>query len=132
MSGETDLAILLASMKPELLETDYVFVSLVDKHYEACALYQAKAMFMEDEGMTLVVPLAIAQQYDLSFSGVFNCITLTVHSSLEAVGLTAAFANKLKEYGISANVIAGFYHDHIFVQKEKCKEALIALESFAR
>lgn len=131
MSGETDLAILLASMKPELLETDYVFVSLVEKHYEACALYQAKAMFIEDEGMTLVVPLTIAQQHDLSFSGVFNCITLTVHSSLEAVGLTAAFANKLKEQGLSANVIAGFYHDHIFVQKEKAQKALIALESFA-
>lgn len=56
MSGGTDLAALLAAMKPELLATDYVFVSLVEKHYEDCASYQAKAMFIEDEGMTLVVP----------------------------------------------------------------------------
>lgn len=56
MSGETDLTILLTSMQPELLDTDYVFVSLVQKRYEVCALYQAKAMFIEDEGMTLVVP----------------------------------------------------------------------------
>ncbi|WP_229764900.1 ACT domain-containing protein, partial [Vibrio cholerae] len=45
---------------------------------------------------------------------------------------TAAFATKLAEHGISANVIAGYYHDHIFVQKEKAQQALQALGEFAQ
>ncbi|WP_238326176.1 ACT domain-containing protein [Marinomonas sp. S3726] len=55
---------------------------------------------------------------------------MTVHSSLDAVGLTAAVATKLAEHDISANVIAAYYHDHIFVQKEKADAALQALKSF--
>jgi hypothetical protein len=50
-----------------------------------------------------------------------------VHSSLETVGLTAAFSTKLGEHGISANVIAGYYHDHIFVQSDLAKSAIDAL-----
>jgi hypothetical protein len=34
---------------------------------------------------------------------------------------------KLMELGISANVIAGYYHDHIFVQTEYAEKALIGL-----
>jgi hypothetical protein len=49
---------------------------------------------------------------------------------LDAVGLTAAFANKLKDYDISANVIAGYYHDHIFVQHAVAEQALAALNEF--
>lgn len=75
--------------------------------------------FREKEGLTLVLTEDAATQAQLNFEGVFSLITLSVHSSLEAVGLTAAFATKLGSYGISANVIAGYYHDHIFVQKTK-------------
>ncbi len=49
---------------------------------------------------------------------------------MEAVGLTAAVATKLASYGISANVVAAYYHDHIFVQIEKADEALLALKEF--
>jgi hypothetical protein len=65
-----------------------------------------------------------------AFESVFSGITLTVHSSLDAVGLTAAVATKLAEYDISANVIAAYYHDHIFVQTEKSELALKALREF--
>jgi hypothetical protein len=54
-----------------------------------------------------------------------------VHSSLEAVGLTAVVATKLAAEGISANVIAAFYHDHVFVQANRAKAALAALTSLA-
>jgi hypothetical protein len=55
-----------------------------------------------------------------------------VHSSLDAVGLTAAVANKLASREISANVVAAYYHDHIFVRKEKADIAMAALEEFSQ
>lgn len=60
----------------------------------------------------------------------FRGITLTIHSSLDAVGITAAVSTKLAEQGISANVIAAYYHDHIFVQAEKAELAIEALGKF--
>ncbi|RMZ62486.1 ACT domain-containing protein, partial [Vibrio anguillarum] len=90
------------------------------------------ATFQEREGLTLVVEQQKAVAAQLDFESVFSLITLTVHSSLEAVGLTAAFATKLASYGISANVIAGYYHDHIFVQQEKAEKAMAALKEFAQ
>ncbi|MFA0026412.1 ACT domain-containing protein, partial [Vibrio sp. 10N.261.49.A5] len=62
--------------------------------------------FREKEGLTLVLEEDVATKAQLNFDAVFSLITLSVHSSLEAVGLTAAFATKLGSYGISANVVA--------------------------
>jgi len=89
------------------------------------------AAFVESEGLTLVVPRTSAQNHKLDFDGVFKCITLQVHSSLDAVGLTAVFATTLTEHGISANVIAGFYHDHIFVATQDADQAMSALRKLA-
>ncbi len=127
MSGETNLALLLQSMEPKIVDGEFVFISIADGQYGQCQTLQPKAMFIEDEGMTLVVPKQLAQQQGYPYHSVFKCITLTVHSSLDAVGLTAAFANILKQQHISANVIAGFYHDHIFVPSHQAKQALAAL-----
>ena len=81
--------------------------------------------------LTLVLEKKEALRAGLSFEGSFKQITLSVHSSLEAVGLTAAVASKLTQKGISANVIAAYYHDHIFVQASKAQKALLALKEFS-
>ncbi len=75
---------------------------------------------------------SVALDAGLVFEGAFKQITLTVHSSLDAVGLTAAVSTKLASKGISANVIAAFYHDHIFIPSEKAHQALDALDEFNR
>ena len=59
---------------------------------------------------------------------VFRLISLHVHSSLDAVGLTAAFSTALGNAGISANVVAAYYHDHIFVPTDKADKALNVLQ----
>lgn len=130
MTAITDLNILLKSMSPELVEGDYVFCT-VDGGLADYVQLEPIATFREREGLTLVLTEKVATQAQLSFDGVFSMITLSVHSSLEAVGLTAAFATKLGSYGISANVIAGYYHDHIFVQKDKAEAAMSALREFS-
>jgi hypothetical protein len=72
------------------------------------------------------------ERADIKYESIFKCIALEVHSSLEAVGLTAAVIKKLTEKDISANVIAAYYHDYIFVQAEKADTALSALEELSR
>lgn len=131
-SGGGNLGELLKHMSPELQSGEYVFLSFNQGGYGDYAELKPVASFLEKEGLTLVVNKETAEQYNHSYSSIFRCITLQVHSSLEAVGLTAAFATQLTKYGISANVIAGFYHDHIFVGVDDAGKALDALQELSR
>ncbi len=130
MSGIVELDELLKSMSPAIQDGEYVFCTLADDE-PAYGHLNPLATFREAEGLTLVISAEAATQANLKFEGTFKQITLTVHSSLEAVGLTAAVATKLASCGISANVIAAYYHDHIFVQTEKAEQALSALKEFS-
>jgi hypothetical protein len=132
MAGERDLRKLIASMSPVLMEGEYVFCTFEDARYGDYAELEPIVSVIEPEGLTLVIPRERADAKGLSYGSVFRGITLTVHSSLDAVGLTAAFSGKLAECGISANVVAGYYHDHIFVQKELADKAIEALNELAR
>ena len=130
MAGETNLDKLLQSMEPKLLPDTYVFCTVDYRDENNYAELFPIGSFAEDEGLTLILPQSNANDNNIPYEGLFRCITLSVHSSLEAVGLTAAFATKLAEHQISANVVAGFYHDHIFVQAEKAELAMEALGEF--
>jgi len=132
MTGETDLQTLLTSMSPALMEGDFVFLSFAGAVYGDHAELDPVASFLEPEGLTLVVEKSKAVELSLNFESVYKCITLKVHSSLEAVGLTAAFASKLSDHGISANVIAGYYHDHIFVLAGEAQKTVSALNELSQ
>lgn len=131
MIGETNLNKLLESMSPALMPDEYVFCTVQGEYGDFHKL-SPLASYREAEGLTLVVTKEAALANDLAFESVFKGITLTIHSSLDAVGLTAAVSTKLAEKGISANVIAAYYHDHIFVQSEKAELAMKALGEFSR
>ena len=130
MTGIVEIQELLKSMSPEIQKCEYVFCSVNGKLSDYVNL-NPLATFIEGEGLTLILKKSSADNAHISYEGIFKQITLTVHSSLEAVGLTAAVANKLSDKGISANVVAAYYHDHIFVQAEKAEDALLALLEFA-
>lgn len=114
-------------MQPNLREPEYVFCTVPAASYGDYQQYQPLASFAEEEGLTLVLerPQALSAGFDCSAS--FKAISLSVHSSLEAVGLTAAVSTVLAEQGISANVIAAFYHDHLFVPAADAQRALDCL-----
>lgn len=119
MSGAPvcDLAGMLAGMAP-LLDARRWSFAVVD----GGAPDGAFAIIREDEGTTAIVP---------DPAGDFARITLTVHSALDGVGLTAAVAGALAERGIACNVVAGFHHDHLFVPWERREDALAALAALS-
>jgi hypothetical protein len=130
MAAITQLSELLKAMSPELQAGEFVFCTVAG-HTADYQHLNPLAYFREAEGLTLILALEDAQQAQLPVESRFKQITLTVHSSLEAVGLTAAVASQLAERGISANVVAAYYHDHIFVQSEKAEAALVALRELS-
>ena len=130
-NGGSNLSELIKHMSPVLRSDEYVFLSFQKDNYGDHKELQPVASFLEEEGLTLVVSKEMADNHQHAYSGVFRCITLQVHSSLEAVGLTAAFATQLTQYGISANVVAGFYHDHIFVGVDDAAKAVEALQELS-
>lgn len=129
MAGEKDLQILLKSMKPEHNSGDYVFCKT--EKLEQVNLNEIEMFFKEKEAVTLILKKEIADRLKLEYSVVMSWITLSVHSSLEAVGLTAAFSKALSENEISCNVVAAYYHDHIFVNKNDVEKAMKILNSFS-
>ena len=129
MTGEKDLGKLLKTMKPEQKPGDYVFCLVED--LSTVPLVEVVLMFRENEGVTVIVSKKLADTLGLSYSFVATWITLTVHSSLEAVGLTAAFSKALAENGISCNVVAAFYHDHLFVQQKDTAKAMEILNGLS-
>ncbi len=84
-------------------------------------------LFREEEGWTVIVEESKAERYGAEDSLRFAMITLAVVSDLEAVGLTAAAATALAAYGIPGNVVAAYYHDHIFTPAECAEDAIDAL-----
>ena len=131
MAGIADLNKLLVSISPELQKGDYVFCALKGELADYSSL-QPIASFVESEGLSLILPVANADRAGLDYEGFFKQITLRVHSSLEAVGLTAAVAAKLTQYDISANVVAAYFHDHIFVPVDKAEKAMLALKELSQ
>ncbi|MGW2305226.1 ACT domain-containing protein [Streptomyces sp. NPDC001809] len=124
MNAERDLTRLLAGMRPELDPARYVFTTVDGPAPAGVAPVVTVA---EDEGLTLVVRQEEADAAALPYDYVAGRITLRVHSALDAVGLTAAVAAALAAEGLSCNVVAGFHHDHLFVEHARAREALAVL-----
>lgn len=127
MSGEINLATLLKNMKPVLNTGEYVFCTVSNSG--KIDINNVLGTFKEKEGTTLIISKEYADLLGLTYTSVMSWISLEIHSSLEAVGLTAAFSKLLAENKISCNVVAGYYHDHIFVLKKDAEKAISLLKS---
>jgi hypothetical protein len=125
MPGEPELDSLLKKLKPTLNEGDYVFCTRKDM--KGCDFSNILMSFKEQEGITIILTQEEADRLQFEYSFIAKWITLTVHSSLAAVGLTAAFSKALTKENISCNVVAGYFHDHIFVDKKDALKAMKVL-----
>ncbi len=120
---------LLKGLSPKLNEGRYVFITLPQDQPdpENCIM-----KFVEEEGLTFIVEKNIADENKFQYEFVAAWITLEVKSPLDAIGLTAEFSKVLTAVGISCNVVAGFHHDHIFVNFEKSEKAMEVLINLSK
>ncbi len=130
MSGEKDLKQLIKTMTPFLHEGEFVFCTLED--INKIDIKQVTCVFKEAEAYTIVISRPVADEWKLSYQYIAAWITLNVHSSLEAVGLTAAFSSALARQRISCNVVAAYYHDHIFVDSKDAQRAMEVLMELSK
>jgi len=127
MTGLTSLDEILAQLEPRLAPQSYVYCSVPDPADILAAGMQPFALVREREGVTLVLEATDAGALGMDTTRLFRRISLGVHSSLAATGLTAVASQALTDAGISANVIAGYFHDHFMVPASRAQEALAAL-----
>jgi hypothetical protein len=127
VSGERDLGRLLAGLDPWLAPDPYVFAVAS----QVPTGLRPFATIDEDEGLTLVVSRDDADRLGLDYDYVAARITLRVHSDPSAVGMTAAISRVLADAGMSCNVLAGFFHDHLLVPWDRADEAVGLLRGLA-
>lgn len=124
-----DLSLLLQKMSPILNDGIYVFCHI--QNLSEISPDETIGTFREKEGMTLICSKNYADTMQLAYDFEAAWITLQVHSDLSAVGLTATFSTALANEGISCNVIAGYYHDHIFVPHARANQAIYILKALS-
>ncbi|MBB6522640.1 ACT domain-containing protein [Pseudoteredinibacter isoporae] len=136
MSGETQLSVLLSSMEPKLQSGRWVFATIAQEELagvlEKIPASDIQGLYREAEGCSLILSEEQANSLNIECSEAFAAISLSIHSSLEAVGLTAAISTALAKDGISANVVAAYFHDHIYVPINKADDALACLNNLSK
>jgi hypothetical protein len=131
MPGETNLAALLAGMRPALKPGTFVFATLPEGRTLPDGI-DPVMVFREAEGRTLVLSEESARAAGLAATFRCRMITLEVHSSLDAVGFLAAVTARLAAAGIGVNPVSAYFHDHLFVPLERAGETVGLLEAMAR
>jgi hypothetical protein len=129
-TAELSLETLLRDMRPELREGVFVFCTIAQDALIP-ATVSPLLTFREQEGTTLVIRHEEAETTGLPYQFPSRLITLTVHSSLEAVGFLAAITTRLAGFGISVNAVSAFHHDHLFVPERRAEEALALLQEMS-
>lgn len=126
MSGITNLQETLKSIKVQCDNIEYAFTSVPDD--SGISRAEVLATFQENGRLAVIAPKQYLDSLTIENEGPYAKLTIDVHTSLELVGLTAVMASALAKHGISANVVAAFYHDHVFVQYELRERAIELLE----
>jgi hypothetical protein len=122
---------MIAGMTPDLQPSAYFFVSVTDAAMIEALAPKALGSFREAEGLSLVLSVADARAAGLAADLAMRCITLSVYSALDGIGLTAAVAAALADAGIACNMIAAHHHDHVFVPETDAERAVAVLRALS-
>ena len=123
--GETDLAAMLATLSVQ--RRPGVFAYIAVQVPTPGLIAAAHAVVKEGRLTTIVLPVDAAARAGQATDVQFAWLTLTVQSSLDAVGLTAVVSARLAAIGIPCNVLAGYHHDHLLVPVDRVDDAINVL-----
>ena len=126
MSGQINLEEVLKSIKVSCDDVEYGFATVKDNNF---SLKEILGIFQEDEGLTLIATKQYFEKNNILYDGPFAKLTIENHTSLDLVGLTATLSTELAKNEISANVIAAYFHDHIFIQYNLRQRAIEIINS---
>ncbi|MEM8776383.1 MAG: ACT domain-containing protein [Pseudomonadota bacterium] len=126
-----DTQAMIAGMAPVLDADTWNFCTTKDQALADKTMPLALAFFDEDEGKSFILLSQIAKDFGFECELPMARITLSVHSALDGVGLTAAVAGLLAEHAIPCNMVAAFHHDHVFVPAEQAERAMALLKGLA-
>jgi uncharacterized protein len=129
MSGQTNLSEVLKTLNVTCDNLEYGFATVKDKQIDITG--QVLGVFEESEGKTIIATTEYLEVNNLQHEGSYAKLTIELHTSLELVCLTATLAQKLAENKIPVNVIAGYYHDHLFVPYGLRQNAINAISNLA-
>ncbi len=129
MSGERDLSVILDSLNPRMSEEEYVFCSVSEDEMFRIGC-EVHCVCREDENITVVLPVDKAVLAGFEYAFPSRMITISLHTSLDAVGLLAKLLTRLAEAGIAVNVMSGVYHDHLFVPVDRAEDAMCILREW--
>ena len=124
---QTDLSEVLKALTVSCDDVSYGFVSVENTQFK----FEEGMLgtFQEKEGVTIIATNEYLAKNGLQSEALFAKLTVDVETSLQMVGLTAVLSTTLAKNGISANVVAGYFHDYIFVQYDLRQKALETLNS---
>lgn len=127
-----DTGEMIAGMAPILDPTSWIFCTTTDAALALKAADIALASFLENEGSSFILPLDKAEALGFDTDMPMARITLSVHSALDGVGLTALVSSALADAGIACNMVAAYHHDHAFLPKEDAEKAMAILTDLAK
>lgn len=123
--GETDLDVMLSTLAVQRRPGIFTYIAV--EVPTPGLLAAAHAVVKEGPLTTIVLPVDAATRAGQLVTVELAWLTLTVQSSLEAVGLTAAVSSRLAAIDIPCNVLAGYHHDHLLVPVDRVDDAIAAL-----
>ena len=125
--SEKNLLKILENLLVACDDIEYGFANISNKNEVSGG--EILGTFQEKEGLTIIATTGYLKDTGISFEGPFAKLTIEVNTSLNLVGLTAILSKKLAEKNISANFVAAYFHDHVFVQYASRNKAIEILSS---
>ena len=113
----------MPGLKPQLADEEHGFATIAQGQGWPRGLVPV-ATFAEVEGASVIAQAALLDAVGLDHDGGWAKITLGYESRLDGIGLTARVFDALASAGIACNVVAAFYHDHLFVPWDRRKDAM--------
>lgn len=128
MAGATATGFPKGSLEPMLADEEHGFATIPIGQGWPQGLVPV-ATFAEAEGASVVALAELLKGLEIPHESGWAKITIGVKSALNSVGLSAAIAAALAEQGISANIVAAYHHDHLFVPWDKRDAAMAILRN---